>query len=914
MVFYGWQIQSVPDTEVTIVNKNIDRTKPVVFKSSVLGNDMVKANIVENCNQLARDVNKFNIVILSSSSLQDFQTTCNSFFPYLSEDAIIIIESTGYVHLEPFVQLCIPKSKKFTICSIMNEFDVRQINSSEFSHKIRNNENRIYLGTTSNGNLGSNQSFVRVLKLFQGVQENASKSISLLKSVNTKEFMTYQWKLALPRIVFGPLSIVFEAKFPEELSSQILSKPLVSGLIKEIFRIVKKMDCKLVKGFENEVNLLKNWSQCYPSRQGNDDLLDSPQLFYQFYKQNDLEIDLLLLQPILLGDDYKIGTPYLENLYSIMCQLIKLNGKNNKSIFFTRGSGNNQSIQEYDEKMAQLNDLTKGLYEKESQMSKINSAIRESEILKSKLNNDIINSEETLKALNLQINENDNQLRMMKLQISKLEDEYSYKQNNLKNFVPPSNTMQNASESQNVSGDKGLNVNQPNPKAYRESIQPTDNLEDLTDIALYGDKMDNNGYPDPTVQTPPAHVMNGNLNNLPQHPTKAEMPQGFEDNPQDSLENNNFQKDPNHLIKENGDASHTNPSYNSNVPQNGYVQQNGYNPNGRQQNAFIPNGSQQQGYLPNGGQQPGGQQNGYGSYGNPHIYSQNNNRSMPQMGFNQNQMPAYPQQYSPQGQHNYPQQNYPPQNFPPQNYPPQNFNAYNNNMPSDQQPPHGLPSNGMPLNNMPPNLRNNRYQNGAPTRSRISSVNSFHENGHGYNPQFSPQFGHNEPSFQNAAPIDPSLEQRFKAGPKRQNRRSAFPHMNSNVEGLDFGGRGGMPGAQSIIGAKQRNPNQAQVGNLAGKSSNQNLQKMGQSHTQSLTSQLQFLQIPAQQTESAGSTNSSSNSTNAPLTPQGDNVQEGVQLNVPSNENYKPLGGVATSNINPNDKEKKKKKGLFRKK
>lgn len=42
------------------------------------------------------------------------------------------------------------------------------------------------------------------------------------------------------------------------------------------------MDCKLVKGFENEANLLESWSKYYPAIKSNDHYVNSPKLFTIF--------------------------------------------------------------------------------------------------------------------------------------------------------------------------------------------------------------------------------------------------------------------------------------------------------------------------------------------------------------------------------------------------------------------------------------------------------------------------------------------------------------------------------------------------------------------------------------------------------------------------------------------------------
>ena len=83
------------------------------------------------------------------------------------------------------------------------------------------------------------------------------------------------------------------------------------------------MGCKLVKGFENEKNLLNYWESVFPQTKQNENYINSPNFFYNFHKQYDLELDLLLLQPILLSDDSGVRTPYLENIYSTMSQFQK---------------------------------------------------------------------------------------------------------------------------------------------------------------------------------------------------------------------------------------------------------------------------------------------------------------------------------------------------------------------------------------------------------------------------------------------------------------------------------------------------------------------------------------------------------------------------------------------------------------
>lgn len=353
-----------------MISNALDPRDPIKWESSHLGNSsFVPKAILLSLTKLPHS-EKFDFVIISVPNLQSFQTYCSQLEPHVNSESVIVVESTGYVHLEPFVLLSLPKFKTMPVCSIMNESDIKQHpNSNTFYHRVSGNDHRIYFGTSTDEakaavSLRDSEPFLRFYKALQTMQEKLEGSLGLLKSINAREFMTYQWKLALPRIVLNPLSVMFEEAYPANLEKQILVKPLISGLVHELFKIIKKMECKLVKGFENETNILKNWLAIYPVGPGNAKPIhsDSNLIFYNFYHQQDMDIDLLLLQPILLGDDHGVKTPYLENLYSMLCQLAKINSSQD-SIFFTRKFGSSTQDSKNVEKVAL--DLSKLKLEKD---------------------------------------------------------------------------------------------------------------------------------------------------------------------------------------------------------------------------------------------------------------------------------------------------------------------------------------------------------------------------------------------------------------------------------------------------------------------------------------------------------------------------------------------------------------------
>ncbi|KAG2734948.1 hypothetical protein G9P44_001162 [Scheffersomyces stipitis] len=885
VAFYAWRLHETKSVEVTVVNSTLSNST-IYWTSSSFGDNI--GYKPQQCYRSVAEIPRkssvsYDIIVLSSPSLQDFQKLCSSFAPYMRDDSIILIESTGFVNLEPFVQLCFPKKSNLCIMSIMNESDVRQVGNNRYLHTIRNSDTRIYFGTSLGSNrINANPNFQRMYKLLQTIQKDSANNISLLKSLNPKEFMTYQWKMAIPRIIFNPLSIIFEFEFPQMLESQILCKPLVTGIINELFKIIKKMDCKLVKGFENEENLLKNWTSLFPKTSNNSEYINSNNLFYNFYKNYDLDVDLLLLQPILLADDHGIRTPYLENLYSTMCQYAKLN--NGSSLFFARKGGDQ-------DKLETIGQLDEEIKKRTAQKSSLDSTIRESENKKAQHENAIV-------ALSVQIHDKETYLASLlskqEQKLKQLEGQYNqkfkdlddqyqrqYEQNQQRLQEKPlperndSSNPVNGNSSGNVHGNGNGNSNNNNnnggsgngntngnsnsngvvngPVNRNSSPSGTDSLTDLTDIALYGAAINNESSNQQQYAPYASGDANGNVQlvngDLPKHLLDKEME--LRRREQEILRRESLAGDHN------------------------YQQQ-------QQQQLYVDT------------------------------------------------------QFGPQQQ--YAQQQYV-----------QKYNQYNNvpngyqQSPIDQQPPHGLPPNGMPQNALPPNLRSNsmmstRYQqppqpNGyynAPPR-RVSSipnnVNGYFEGG--YQPQQYPQqqqyYPQQQSSFNNAAPIDPMLESRFKA--KKQNRRSQMPlgtgSMSGNLDGLDMGGRGGMP----MPGAQKNRPmgppgnyrrSTGPVNTLNGQFNNLAVNNTGGSMPMNQHPSQNYLQPPLLHGSNASS-NSSTNSNDTPKTHSSNdnvNINESVSLSVPAADtSAKPLGGISQSNRRSlTDRSSKKKGGIFGKK
>lgn len=920
LAFYAWRLQNTGACSVSMVNPSIDAGS-INWSSSAFGkaNQYHPYRCSQTLTQIVKGSIKFDIAIICCSSLQDFQTSCANLLPYLSDEAIVLVESTGYVNLEPFVTSSLPSRLNIRVGSIMNESDVKQLSPNHFVHQVRAEDNRIYLGTATNKLLASTTSFKRCFKLFQLAQEDSNGALALLKSTNPNEFMTYQWKLALPRIVFSPLSIIFETEFPQGLAAQILCKPLITGIINECFKIIKKMDCKLVKGFENEQNLMKNWSRCYPSVPDNADLTQSPSLFYKFYHRLDMELDLLLLQPILLGDDHGVKTPYLENLYSSMCQWNRLNSENSESIFFVRktpGTNNarmNQLDADFDAKLREFDALNEQVQQLELKKASMMSYISEKDHMKSVLDSEVSELSHRLEGLKVDVQQ---QQKSYETKKRELEEYHVSHQRRVSELMAKEEELQKQNQKlatqstgpkvpelpHKLPHTKAANGKSPRKSNPRDSTMtvPNENLQDLADIALYGAALNGELQPRSQDTFTSAEEDSGNYNN-------------------------------------GSSREYDQPAHTNSIP--------GSFPNDEQQAQIQYSGHQNdpryQEYRYQGQRGPEQRIDRTQSLGVDTRLQQGMNGHVPHV---------------PNGYHQ---------------------------SPMDQQPPHGLPTNGMPPNALPPNLRVNsiggvpKQYTGPPQgppqgyvkqrQSSIPNSYSYYDQQRGFLPQnpgqsygqYQPHYqgpppnfqynqpppgvtSYNEPSFQYAAPIDPGVESRFKQQLRRPNRRSALPQMGT--AGLEVGGRGGMPGANPQPANKHRSmqpmapqhlgrasyggygiaggpggmpggpagaPAGAPTGGSTGYNANSNpSQPHPHQQPPRVASSQQFLQLP----NSNVSSTSSMNTGDTPKT--SDEASNGVRLQVPvADANAKPLGGLSSSNKDTWDSTtKKKKKGIFGKK
>ncbi|SMN20926.1 similar to Saccharomyces cerevisiae YDR251W PAM1 Essential protein of unknown function [Maudiozyma saulgeensis] len=301
---------------------------------------------------------KLDLIILSVNSLKDLSAIPEQLKPLLSKKTKIVIESSGFIQLESFLK----NAKEVTgldVFAMMTDYDIRQVANNHIKEFTSNDDKKknIYIGGKT-----ANTSTTKKMKTLS-LKDPSKYSSDVMKSLNSlqtlfqdlfpsdtisnchksySDFLSTQWNLAIPKICLDPLLIIFEETNSKKLVDQVLAKPLISGIITELITISKNMNVKLDPNMENENKLINTWLKEYNNEK-------IPSLLYNFVQRtSELNLDLLILQPILLADDFNIKTPYLEFLYTIMCQMEKLN--NDSSEWFVRA----EQVQSYKQQLVTM--------------------------------------------------------------------------------------------------------------------------------------------------------------------------------------------------------------------------------------------------------------------------------------------------------------------------------------------------------------------------------------------------------------------------------------------------------------------------------------------------------------------------------------------------------------------------------
>lgn len=262
----------------------------------------------------------YDIIILGGDSLTLVEETLLCLKPNLKEFSIVIIDSTGILNLENFLKSNV-KFKNIETLSIINESDVKRVSTNLYCHYGKSQINQVHIGSSFKATkIMDNKIFLDLYNNLQSTQRSSSY-FSISKNLNYYDFLIQQWKSILPKILVEVTLVLFELKFPEELLSTKSCSLLLSGLTVELFKLMKKMGCKTINGYENEYNIIKIWTNRYPKLNNKFENINLCSLVYKFQMNQESEIKFLISHTLKVGQLHKVEMPflmlidYLINLY-----------------------------------------------------------------------------------------------------------------------------------------------------------------------------------------------------------------------------------------------------------------------------------------------------------------------------------------------------------------------------------------------------------------------------------------------------------------------------------------------------------------------------------------------------------------------------------------------------------------------
>lgn len=456
----------------------------------------------------------FDMIVLSAASLQEISSSASHLNPMININTKLFLESSGFVQLEPFVKMSLDLPN-LNIFSITTDCDIRQVGPTQYKQFGEQASSSIYLGEssfakqqqqqqqnskTSPANSSSSlgqiatkypKNLIALLDTFQRLFEKLfpNDKISLC-NYSAAEFVSQQWALAIPKICFEPLLILFEETIPSELHQHILAKPLISGLVTEVITVMKSMGAKLNGNMENETSLLSHWQRQFPNPN------ETPSLVYHFAKRTaSLNTDMLLLQPILLADDYGIKTPYLEFLYSLMCQYQKLN--EGKSKWFTR-------IEDQQDVKSKLKLMADEKIRLKDEVANLQKSLQDKEALTSQLQNESQASKKQVQVLQ-------NQLGSFRQEIANLTKRHEI---DIQKMREEKNVLTNGYHQKPVDGNHWNDREAVVQDQYGPTGTP--NLRDIEDVALYGVNYGDSPLKE-HLQQPTPPPTSGSLNSSDSH-------------------------------------------------------------------------------------------------------------------------------------------------------------------------------------------------------------------------------------------------------------------------------------------------------------------------------------------------------------------------------------------------------------
>ncbi|KAL3233669.1 Protein PAM1 [Nakaseomyces bracarensis] len=344
---------------------------------------------------------RLDLVMLNgvASSLHSLSRLVNEVLPLFEVDGNntkLVLNGSGAINLQKFVREVVRDAiRPQNIFGFITDYDMRYVSDDESGTGFGGVSPVVYQYNNA-GNVPLSQSSANALLLgsldfdsktyeYNGetthLMNTFQKLFAKLLPGDTvsycnnsyREFQAMQWIYSIPKICLEPLLIILEETNPKNLGTQILSKPLIAGLINESLTVAKKMNIQLPEKFSSEVEIMKVWQTLYDKP----NVLPANVHYFNLGMNQFIDFDVILLQPILLADEIGVRTPYLEFLYTVMRQYQDLNS--GKSIWFrrsnvtpTNGLVEAELQQAKKELESKVKELSKNLVNQENQMKLLN--------------------------------------------------------------------------------------------------------------------------------------------------------------------------------------------------------------------------------------------------------------------------------------------------------------------------------------------------------------------------------------------------------------------------------------------------------------------------------------------------------------------------------------------------------------
>lgn len=336
MVLYTWRLVSTGKYKIWqtygLRTPNVASIELFTIETCFYGNghcnfermfDKLESAVATACAEGVR----FEMVLLSARSLQELTYLVQGLVEILTSETVLVLESSGYVQLEPHV-LNAMRGSKCQVFSVVTDYDMRYINATTITEFNGKNKKHIYLGQSvsdsirnngENCNTGYDEATSDCAQRLRVIFEGLFPADCVdLCGLSHNGFLAKQWEVAIPQICFDLLLILLEQEHPVQLKEHVVTKPLVLEFVTEIITLCSSMGVRLEHPYNNANELLEHWISVNGT--------ELPRLVYRFwFRQRALDLDMLLLQPILLANEHGIKTFYLNIVYTVMCQYEKMN-------------------------------------------------------------------------------------------------------------------------------------------------------------------------------------------------------------------------------------------------------------------------------------------------------------------------------------------------------------------------------------------------------------------------------------------------------------------------------------------------------------------------------------------------------------------------------------------------------------